>query len=241
MTPNSPSTYLPSLSLFGQWSGYVQKAADTDFLIASSQNTAQNQVNNCQRNNFISAGLSTPFPDYPIDCNAEFAFTPADEASIRQANSRYPFDYTPSPAYFQLRVDVPIFDGFTRERQLQTARAAAEDAKYQTRAEELARRTDVSTALLNLRTAYRTVQIEERNAQTAGEQLEIARERYRLGAGCGPVGGAGQQNGGLCTTFLELTQAQEQKVRADLAHIAAIYMFHDNLARLESAVGRPLR
>lgn len=234
------STYLPSLSLFGQWSGYVQKAADTDFLVNSAKLNSQNQIAGCERSNLISAGLSTPLPGYPINCQSEYQFTAADEQQIRENNARYPFDYTPSPAYFQVRVDVPIFDGFTRERNLQTARVQAEDAKYQTRAEELARRTEVATALLNLRAAYRTVQIEVRNAQAATEQLEIARERYRLGAGCGAGISSGQQTG-LCTTFLELTQAQEQKVRADLAHLAAIYTFHENLASLEAAVGRTLR
>ena len=235
------STYLPSLSFGGGWSGYVQKAADTEFLINSARSSSVNSIQSCQRSNMISAGLSTPLPGYPINCTAEYEFTTEDEQRIRANNSRFPFDYTTSPVYFQVRVDVPIFDGFTRERSLQTARVAAEDAKYQLRAEELARRTEVATALLDLKAAYRTVQLEERNAAAAAEQLEIARERYRLGAGCGASVAGGGQTTGLCTTFLELTRAQEQKVRADQAYLQAIYTFHETLATLEAAIGRPLR
>lgn len=231
------STYLPSLNIGGGWSGFVRKAADTDFLINSAKTSAQNNIRGCERTNAISAGLSQPLEGYPVDCIAEYGFTPADEAAIRASNNKFPFDYTPTPANFYLTVSVPIFDGFTRERQLQQARVAADDARHQRRAEELARRTEVATALLNLNTAHQTVQIEERNAVAAAEQLEIARERYRIGASCAGAQGAS----GLCTTFLELTQAQEQKERADQALLDAKYTFHENLATLEAAVGRSLR
>ncbi len=234
------STYLPSLSLFGNFSGFIRKAGDTQFLITQAKNSAANRIASCEQLNAISAGLSNPLPNRPSNCTAEYAFTAADEAAIIADNNKFPFNYTGTPAYFQAQVSIPIFDGFTREQQLQTARVAADDARHQRRAEELARRTEVATAMLNLNTAYRTVQIEERNAAGAAEQLEIARERYRLGAGCG-ASGVAAQSGGLCTTFLELTRAQEQKVRADQAHLAAVYMFHETLATLEAAVGRSLR
>jgi outer membrane protein len=235
------STYLPSLNLFGGWSGFVRKAADTEFLINQARGSAQSAIRSCERTNLISAGLSTPLPGTPVDCETEFAFTSADEAAILAENRRYPFDYTPNPSSFTIQVSVPIFDGFTRETQLQTARVAADDARHQRRAEELQRRTDVATALLNLKAAYQTVQIEERNAAAAEEQLTIAQERYRLAAGCGAAGQPGTATGGLCTTFLELTQAQQSKVQADQAHLAARYTFHEQLAALEAAVGRSLR
>jgi outer membrane protein len=83
----------------------------------------------------------------------------------------------------------------------------------------------VATSYLALQTAYRAVSIEERNVVAAAEQLELARERYRLGAG----------------SILELTQAQATRARADQAHLVALYSFHENLAELEAAVGRRLR
>ncbi|MGH7444720.1 MAG: TolC family protein, partial [Longimicrobiales bacterium] len=96
--------------------------------------------------------------------------------------------------------------------------------RYMRRAEELNRRTQVSAAYVALLTAYRTVAIEERNVVAATEQLELARERYRLGAG----------------DIVELAQAQATKALADRDHLNAVYTFHENFAALEAAVGEPL-
>jgi outer membrane protein len=124
--------------------------------------------------------------------------------SVLEANSAWPFNFTRSRhGVGREAVSLPIFNGFTREAQVQTAAAAAEDAKHQRREEELNRRATVATAYLALQTAYRAVAIEERNVAAAAEKLELARERYRLGAG----------------SILELTQAQATKARADQAHL----------------------
>jgi outer membrane protein len=219
------SQYLPSLN-FGAtiWSGYSRKVSDTGFLITQAENSAQGRIENCQFWNTVAAGLSTNLPNYPDDCT-QYAFTPADQATVLANNDLYPFNYTSSPASFRVSVSLPIFDGFQRERSLQQARATAEDARHQRRAEELARRTEVTTNLLALRTSHRTVELEARNAETAGLALELARERYRLGAG----------------SILELTQAQEDKARADQGHLAAVYTFHESLAALQAAVGTGLQ
>src|SRR5690606_3894918 len=140
-------------------------------------------------------------------------------------NDVFPFDFTKQPPSFGLTISMPIFNGFQREAQLQQAAAAAEDAKHQRRQEELSRGAAVATAFLAVQTAYRSVAIEERNVAAAAEQLELATERYRLGAG----------------SILELTQAQAARARADQAHLDAVYSFHENLAALEAAVGRSLR
>src|SRR5690606_41773245 len=115
--------------------------------------------------------------------------------------------------------------GGPRGRRLREARSAADDARDQRGAEELERRTAVAEAYVALVTSYRTVAIEERNVSAAAEQLELARERYRLGAG----------------DIVELAQAQATKAEADNAHLSAIYTFHENYAALEAAVGEPLR
>ncbi len=218
------SQYLPTLSFFGQWSGYVRRVGDPDFLVEQARSSAENRVANCEFFNSVAAGLNGPLPGYPQSCS-RFAFTEETEAAVLAANELYPFNYTSSPAYFQVSISLPIIDGFTRERRVQQARMAADDAKHQRRAQELTLRTDVTTNLLALRTAFRTVALEEQNAETAGLSLELARERYRPGAG----------------SILELTQAQEAKARADQAHLAAVYDFHESLAALEAAVGVRLR
>jgi outer membrane protein len=163
-------------------------------------------------------------PGYPKDCSG-LALTPAQEQAVLASNRLFPFIYEKNPFAASLDVSFPIFDGFSRERQLQEARMAADDARHRRRAEELNRKADVTASLLALETAHRSVALEDRNAATAAEQLYLAQERYRLGAG----------------SILELTQAQETKVRADQARLAAVYSFHENLAALEAAVGVPLR
>ena len=219
-------SYLPTIQIFGGWSGFVRRTGSDAYVIEQARENAVGRIENCQFWNHISAGLSNGLPGFPEDCGG-LALTPAQEQAVVAANNRFPFDYTTNPASFVVTVNLPIFDGFTRERQMQTARAAADDARHQRRAEELNRRTEVATNLLALNAAYRTVALEQRNAERAGVQLELSRERYRLGA----VGGS----------ILELTQAQEQKVRADQAYLDALYTFHESLASLEAAVGRALR
>ena len=215
-------SYLPTISVGGGWSGYTQHSMDEGYLINSAQTSAARNIASCERTNDLYSRLADPLP--PQDCS-ELVFTEADRSRIVSANSLFPFDFTKQPPAFGLNVTLPIFNGFAREAQVQQASAAAQDAKHQRREEELSRRTTVATSYLAVQTAYRAVAIEERNVAAAAEQLELARERYRLGAG----------------SILELTQAQATMARADQAHLAALYSFHENLADLESAVGRPLR
>lgn len=216
--------YMPQLFLNAGWNGFVRRTGTDQYQLQQARNSAENRIANCEFQNHLAAGLSNGLPNYPRDCST-LALTSDQEARALAANSAFPFNYAANPMTVSLTVSLPIWDGFTRERQLQTARVAADDATYQRRDEELNRRTQVATNLLALQTAFRTVAIEERNVDRAGEALELARESYRLGAG----------------SILELTQAQEQKVRADQAHLAAVYTFHESLAALEAAVGRQLR
>lgn len=218
------SAYLPSLSLSAGFSGYTRQAANENFLIAQARSQAQSQRENCEFLNTISAGLTSPLPGRPADCSA-FTLTPAQEARIRSENSVFPFDFTREPLSASLQISLPVFQGFTRERQVEEARAAAADARYRLRAEELRIRTDVNTAYGNLITARQSVDLEETNRDLAEEQLELARERYRLGA----------------ASFIELQEAETVKARADRAYLDAVYAFHEAIAALESAVGRPLR
>jgi outer membrane protein len=214
--------YLPTISIGGGWSGFTQHTRDEGYLIGQAQSSAQNRIDSCQRTNDLYSRLANPLP--PQDCST-LALTDADRAAILGANDIWPFEFTKQPPSFGLTVTMPIINGFTREAQVQQAAAAAEDAKHQRREEELSRRATVATSYLAVQTAWRSVAIEERNVAAATEQLELARERYRLGAG----------------SILELTQAQATMARADQAHLAALYSFHENLADLESAVGRSLR
>lgn len=217
-------SFLPSLSVYVGWSGFTQQVGNHDFLIGQARSQADAQVHECELWNRISSGLSQPLPDRPVDC-ARFAFSPEQAQAIIASNDVFPFDFTKQPLTARVLVSIPIFSGFQRRRRIEEAQVALDDARERLRAEELARRTAVAEAQLALETAYRRVQLEERNAAAAEEQLRLARQRYRLGAG----------------SFLELTQAEADKALADRDHLAAVYAFHESLTALESAVGRRLR
>jgi outer membrane protein len=124
-----------------------------------------------------------------------------------------------------LNVSIPVFTGFSRQRQVAQANALAEDAEHDRRAEELRLRTAVTNAADNLESAYLVFQAESRNQSLAGEQLQLQQRRYALGA-------AG---------LLELLDAQTSATTADQAYLNALYDFHYSLIALESAVGRSLR
>jgi outer membrane protein len=218
------SAYLPSMSVQAGWSGFARQAGNDNYLVQQARDQIANQRESCLLFNRISGGLSTPLPGRPSDCSA-IALTPAQEASIRNSNDVFPFDFSREPLSVSLTFSLPIFQGFTRERQIEEAKVAASDASLRVRSEEMRIRTDVSTAYLNAVTARQTVDLEETNRTLADDQLRLARERYRVGA----------------ASFLELHDAETVKARADRAYLTALYSFHESLAALEAAVGRPLR
>jgi outer membrane protein len=217
------SAYLPSLNLSAGVSGFWRQAGNSDFLIQQARENSAAAQQNCQTVNLISAGLSTPLPDTPADCS-RYALTSEHEAAIRDRNRMFPFNYSNDPFSASLTISLPLFDGFSRERQVEQARVARSDAELRLRADELRLRSEVSASLNTARTAGRSAEIEGRNAELAEEQLRLARERYRVGA----------------ASYIELQEAETLKARADRAYLNALYQFHENLAALEAAVGRPL-
>jgi outer membrane protein len=218
-------SYLPTVSLGGGWSGFASRVGDREFVLARARSNAENRVTSCEMERALNERLSSPMPGFePVDCS-QFAFSDALGAEAVRANDISLFDFEQQPASFGLSVSLPIFDGFTRERQLQQSRALAEDTRELRRQEELNRRAEVINGYHDLLTAFRSVAIEERNAAAGAEQLQYAQERYRLNAG----------------SILELNEAQETKAQADQARLAAIYAYHEALAELEAAVGRKLR
>ncbi len=218
------TAYLPSVSMQAGFSGYTREAGNVDFLIDQARAQADGARRDCQFQNDLSARLVQPLPGRPVDC-AAIAVTPQQEAQIRETNSVFPFDFTREPLSVSLTVSLPVFQGFSRERQIEEAKVAAQDSRLRRRATELRLNRSVATAHSEVVTARQSVQLEERNRALADDQLRLARERYRLGSG----------------TWLELREAETVKARADRDYLSAQYRFHEGLARLEAAVGRPLR
>lgn len=218
------AAFLPSLSVLLGWSGFTQQVGNDDYLLGQARGKADARVADCNFWHHVSAGLSHPIPDLPADCS-QFRLTPDQERAVLAGNEVFPLDFTRQPLFAQLQLSVPIFSGLQRRRQLEEASVAADNARHRRRAEELARRTQVAEALVAVETAYRRVGLEERNAAAAADQLELARQRYRLGAG----------------DFIEVAQAEADKAQADHERLSAVFRFHEAMTALEAAVGRPLR
>jgi len=225
---SAKSEFLPTLSAQAGWSGFTQQFTNETFLIDQTLTDAQSQAAGCQSNNEVRAavGLSTS------DCFAQAGLNPQGTAlqdpvvqQIRDANNVFPFSYTRQPFQASLRVSLPIFTGFGRSLRLSQARAQEQDADESARASRLQIRSDVHARYLGLQTSYQAIGVQAANREAARDQLRLAQDRYRLGAG----------------TSLEVSDAQNAVQRAEGDYVNAVYDYHKAIAALEAAVGRPLR
>jgi outer membrane protein len=212
--------WLPRLSISAGWSGFTQEFTNSDFLVSQAQSSAQSATLQCQfaNTNWLNPGQP------PTDCT-QFALTPEDEQAIREANSVWPFSFTTQPFRASVQLSFPLFTQFSRPLAVAEAEAFTKDSEEQVRATELLVRTEVSQSFYALRAAYQAIGIQESNQVAAEEQLRLAQERYRVGSG----------------TFIELLDAQLAALQAEADYINAIYVYHQSIATLEAAVGRPLR
>ena len=223
------SEYLPSLSVQAGWSGFTQQFTDEDLLLGSNLAEAQSNSAQCRYDNQVRTalnlgGVQDCFGRFGLN-NTGTALTDATVADIRHTNNVFPFRYTGQPFFAALTVSLPIFTGFGRSLRLSQARAFEDDADEDVRARRLAVRTDVHARHLALQTAYQAIAVQEANRASARDQLRLAQDRYRLGAG----------------TSLEVSDAQNAVQQAEGDYVNAVYDYHKAIAALEAAVGRPLR
>jgi outer membrane protein len=217
--------YLPTLGINVGWRGSVYQAGDINPLVESSIQQTGQAFQSCQQSNLIAQLLDQA----PRDCSSLDVSNPAVAAQIRDRlrddNSGFPFGYTRQPMSAGITISLPIFEGFTRQLQVDQAKAAAADARHDVRAQELALREQVSAGVRNLETAYQTALLDDKIRQNAEEQLRLAQERFRFGA----------------ANSIEVSDAQAKLSQAERDQISAVYDFHKTLAALEALVGRPLR
>jgi outer membrane protein len=216
------SAYLPTLTLSTGWSGFSREASNVDFQVAQAQAQVAGRVQSCASTNELYSRLADPLP--PLDCT-QYVFTDADRQAIVDQNDQFPFNFQGSPPNVSLTVNVPIFQGLSRQRNLEAAKLQRDDLTHQIREQEIALEADLSVGLANVRTAYQSALLESRNRDLAVRQLDLARERYRLNA----------------ITFVELVAAQTQLAAADRDFTAAVFAYHDTVTNLEALLGTSLR
>lgn len=215
-------SYTPTLSLNASVGAFTQSQTDIEPSINQAAASAVNQRESCFTTDSIRVGAG--MPSIAAQCGA-ITFTPAQAQAMRDANDRFPFGFTRNPYNLSMSISLPIFDGLAREQRLQEANAGRTDAEYNVRRQELALTAEVTSALVTLQAARRTVELQERNAATAREALQLAEERYRVGA----------------NTFVDLSTARAEYEQAETDRIDMTYEFHRAFAALEAAVGRTLR
>lgn len=220
----SSSQYLPSVRLSASVSGQAQEALNEDFVVNQAMSRAAGQVSNCEFEHTLNNGLMGGLPGFDNPDCSEFLFSDAARAEALSQNRAFPFEFTSIPMRATLQVSLPIFTGFSRERQVSQANNFAEDAEHNRRAEELRLTTMVTNAYDNLVSQLLVVEGEARNRTLAEEQLQLQQRRYALGA----------------ADLLLLMDAQTTMTTADQAYLDAVYEFHYSLIVLEAAVGRPL-
>lgn len=218
------SQYFPRVSVSARLSGSAQQALNDDFLLGAAQGNLQRGYETCVAWKDVGTQLGVTFPGYAGECGSP-VLSEAQKASILAGNEVFPFDFTRNPATVSMTVSIPIFTGFTRQRQIEQAGADARDATYQLRAEELRLSTAVTEAHDGLQAARRIVEIEARNREVAEERLALARQRYALGA----------------ADIIELLDAETSMSTAERDYLNAVYQFHQALVELEAATGRSLR
>jgi outer membrane protein len=222
--------FLPSLSLRAGWSGFTQEFTNENVLLGQTLSGAQADATRCRFDNQVRTALD--LGGQVPDCFAAFGLNSTGTAlndnvarSIRDANDVFPFDYTGQPFRANLTISLPIFTGFSRSLRVSQARAQELDADEEVRARRLQVRSDVQARHLALQTAYKAIAVQEANRAAARDQLRLAQDRYRLGAG----------------TSLEVSDAQNAVQQAEGDYVNAVYDYHKAVAALEAAVGRPLR
>jgi outer membrane protein len=225
---SAKSDFLPTLSAVAGWSGFTQEFTNESLLLGQSLTDAQAQASSCQSDNEVRAAVNLP----TTDCFAVAGLNSSGTAlqdpviqGIRDANNVFPFSYTGQPFQASLRISLPLFTGFGRSLRLSQARADEQDADEGARARRLQVRSDVHARYLGLQTAYQAIGVQAANREAARDQLRLAQDRYRLGAG----------------TSLEVSDAQNSVQRAEGDYVNSVYDYHKAITALEAAVGRPLR
>ena len=216
------SEWLPTLDFSAGWSGFSQQFTNDQFLVDQALGSAAEARLECD---FFNTDLVNPGRPL-LDCDDDiFVVTPEEQQQIRNANSVFPFDLTAQSFSARVILSLPLFTQFGRPLRVSRASAAADDAWEAVEARRLQVRTDVSQAFYALQTAHESIRIQGTNRVAAQEQLRLATERYRVGSG----------------TFFELLDAQLAAQQAEADYINAVYGYHQSIASLEAAVGRPLR
>ena len=121
-----------------------------------------------------------------------------------------------------ISLSLPLFDRFSRRVERARARAAVDAADANLRVARLDVESEMRSRLLDLRDAWRRLEIERAAAALARERAEMAREHHRIGA----------------IDFVRLQEVVDQSTAAERAVVAARHGWYRAVVELERAAGR---
>lgn len=213
--------YAPTLSLSASIGGSSQQYTDGNYLVDQAQQSLASSQAQCYQQDSLrrGAGLSG------IPTCSSLVLTPAEASQLRSQNQAFPFRFASNPYTLSLGLNLPLFNGFQREQQIETASADQSDAEYNLKAQRLRLTATVQAANVTLVADYQALKLQEANSVAARDALQLAEERYRVGL----------------NSLVDLQQARNAYETAEAGRINAVFEFHRAFAALESAVGRPLR
>ncbi|MFZ5432423.1 MAG: TolC family protein [Calditrichota bacterium] len=140
-------------------------------------------------------------------------------------NENWTFDPRNENSSYSLSLRWNLFDGFTREYNIVSRRVERDKAIETERALRQSLERDVRDAYYNLEKVYNQLQITGRNRELAQRQLDLERERYRLGA----------------TSQLGLRDAQVTYAQAETEHLQKTLEYQSSLIALDLAIGKKLK
>ena len=123
-----------------------------------------------------------------------------------------------------LSMSYPIFNGFTREANMQRSTSAERVARVQEEDARLAARVEVDNALRSLETADQAIALAEESIVVAEEDLRVIQLRYELGV----------------ATILEVVNSQVALDEQLVNLVTARYDYAVARAQLEALLGRDL-
>ena len=121
----------------------------------------------------------------------------------------------------QVRLTLPVFNGFATEGASKSAKGALLEAEAQRRQRELDVAVEVQQAWLLVREAVERIDVAKEGLASAEEDYSFSKGRYDLGAG----------------TFLDLLNAEVSLAQAKQSYVEALADAHVAEAAMERAVG----
>jgi outer membrane protein TolC len=166
-----------------------------------------------------SAARGSRWPTITLDAGYSRSMSLQSYEALTELNPRN------STFSFGVTASVPVFTRFRNSAAVAQAEAERGDAEESLRATRLAIDREVRSAFIDLTNAYRAVLGTNRSAELSRQRLELAQEKYGMGA----------------LSFTDLQTLTERAAEAERQALQARFAFSIALVTLEEKVGREVR